>query len=139
MIEEELTGRIIKVFFKVYNALGFGFVERIYHNAMIIELVNQGIRIETESPIEVHYEGRLVGSFAADLIVENRVLLELKAKEPIQDAHISQLTNYLRSTNIEVGLLLNFGRRPEFKRKYFPNANKTGVETEMTDLLKSIL
>ena len=62
MIEEELTGRIIKVFFKVYNALGFGFVERIYHNAMIIELANQGIRIETESPIEVHYEGRLVGS-----------------------------------------------------------------------------
>jgi len=124
MIEEELTGSIIRVFYKVYNTLGYGFIESIYHNAMIIELVNEGLSVETEKPIAVYYEGKVVGAFAADLVVNGKVILELKAKEKIIEAHEAQLLNYLRSTEIELGLLLNFGRRPEFKRKYFSNALK---------------
>ena len=100
------------------------FIESIYHNAMIIELVNEGLSVETEKPIAVYYEGKVVGAFAADLVVNGKVILELKAKEKIIEAHEAQLLNYLRSTEIELGLLLNFGRRPEFKRKYFSNALK---------------
>jgi len=125
MIEEELTGKIIKVFYKVYNTLGYGFIESIYHNAMILELGNAGLRVETQKPIAVYYEARIVGSFYADLIVENRVILELKAKEKLVEAHEVQLINYLRATEIEIGLLLNFGKTPEFKRKFFSNMNKS--------------
>lgn len=137
--EEELTGRIINVFYKVYNALGYGFLERVYQNAMVIELASQGLVVETEKTISVFYNGRLVGSFAADLIVEDKVILELKAKETIADAHVAQLTNYLRSTHLEVGLLLNFGRRPEFKRRYFPNSNKNTSDGSDPGLLNSLL
>jgi len=137
MIEEELTGKIIQVFYKVYNALGYGFIERVYHNSMIIELSAAGLGFESDKPIEVHYSGRLVGTFEADLIVENRVILELKAKEAINDAHVAQLINYLRATRLEVGLVLNFGRRPEFKRKYFPN--KTRIRTRTYQPLFSTL
>jgi len=115
--------------------LGFGFIERVYHNAMIIELVAQGLEIESERSINVHYEGKLVGSFSADLIVEKKVILELKAKESIQESHIAQLTNYLRSTDLELGLLLNFGKRPEFKRKYFPNSNKESLGKTPSSLM----
>ncbi len=122
--EEELTGRIIKVFYKVYNALGYGFIESVYHNAMILELGREGLIVETEKPISVFYDGRIVGSFSADLVVENRVILELKAREKLVEAHEVQLVNYLRATEIEIGLLLNFGKTPEFKRKFFSNKNK---------------
>ena len=124
MIEEELTGRIIKVFYKVYNTLGYGFIESVYHNAMIIELLNEGFQVESERHIAVYYNDRVVGTFAADLVVDGKVILELKAKERLHEAHEAQLLNYLRSTEIELGLLLNFGKQPEFKRKYFSNVNK---------------
>ena len=116
MLEEELTGRIIKVFYKVYNTLGHGFIESIYHNSMILELVGQGFAVETEKPIAVHYEGRLVGTFSADLLVNSKILLELKATDSIHPSHEAQLTNYLRATELELGLLFNFGKKPEFKR-----------------------
>ena len=139
MIEEELTGRIIKVFYKVYNTLGYGFIESIYHNAMIIELSESGSKVETEKPIAVYYDGRVVGTFAADLVVEDKVILELKAKEKIHEAHEAQLLNYLRSTEIELGLLLNFGKQPEFKRKYFSNKNKHKASTpDSGHLLESL-
>ena len=124
MIDEELTGRVIKVFYKIYNALGYGFIESIYHNSMIIELVSEGIMIETEKPIAVHYGNNVVGTFSADLVVEEKLILELKAKEILHPAHEAQLTNYLRATDIELGLVLNFGKEPEFKRKYFSNQKK---------------
>ena len=124
MLEEELTGRIIKVFYKVYNVLGHGFIESVYHNSMILELADQGFSVETEKPIAVHYEGRVVGTFSADLLVNSKILLELKAKESIHPSYEAQLTNYLRATEIELGLLLNFGKKPEFKRKYFSNERK---------------
>jgi GxxExxY protein len=124
MIEEELTGQIIKIFYKVYNTLGHGFLEQIYHNALTIELAAAGLKVETQKPIAVYYEGKIVGKFSADLVVEDKVILELKAKERIHEAHEAQLVNYLRATLIEIGLLLNFGSAPEFKRKFYSNQNK---------------
>ena len=124
MIDEELTGRIIKVLYSVYNALGYGFIESVYHNSMILELVSKDITVETEKPIAVHYGKNVVGTFSADLVVEGKVILELKAKEILNSAHEAQLVNYLRATDIELGLLLNFGKKPEFKRKYFSNEKK---------------
>ena len=124
MIEEELTKEIIRVFYKVYNSLGYGFIESVYHNAMIIELVKAELSVESEKSIAVYYEDRIVGSFSADLVINGKAILELKAKERLIEAHEAQLLNYLRSTEIEIGLLLNFGKTPEFKRKFFSNEHK---------------
>ena len=138
MIEEELTGQIIKIFYKVYNTPGYGFIEQIYHNAMILELGAAGLKVETEKAIAVYYEGKIVGTFAADLVVDDKVILELKAKEALHEAHEAQLTNYLRATNIEIGLLLNFGRKPEFKRKYFSNKNKQLENSSSMNLIEAL-
>ncbi|MEO5859521.1 MAG: GxxExxY protein [Pyrinomonadaceae bacterium] len=139
IVDEELSGRIIKAFYKVYNALGHGFLESIYHNSLLLELVAEGLAVETEKPIAVYYEGKVVGTFSADLIVGGKIILELKAKETIHPAHEAQLINYLRATDVEVGLLLNFGKSPEFKRKYFSNKNKRRIDTfsehEFLDIL----
>ena len=138
--EEEITGEIIRTYYKVYNALGFGFLESIYKNAMIIELASQGLNARAEQPIAVHYNGPVVGTFAADIVVEDRVIVELKAKEKLAEAHEAQLTNYLRATEIEVGLLFNFGKAPEFKRKFFSNANKfLSTERPPVHILESII
>lgn len=138
MIEEQLTGKIIKIFYKIYNTLGYGFLERIYHCAMIIELKAAGLKVETKKPISMHYLGDVVGEFEADLIVEEKVILELKAKEALHETHEAQLVNYLRATEIEVGLLLNFGKEPKFKRKYFSNSNKTFRAGSGDGLLESL-
>ena len=135
MEEKDLTGRIINKFYKVYNALGYGFIESIYHNAMMLELTGDGMLVDTEKPIAVHYEGRVVGTFCTDLVVEGRVIVELKAKERLIEAHEAQLTNYLRATEIEIGLLPNFGKSPEFKRKFFSNANKSFQRTVRKQIL----
>lgn len=111
---EELTGEIIKIFYKVNNTLGYGFLEKIYHKAMIIEFQKAGLGFETKKLIRVFYEGQSLGDFEADLVVENSVIIELKAKEVLHTAHETQLVNYLRATEIEVGLLLNFGKEPQF-------------------------
>ena len=124
MIDEELTGRIISAFYTVYNKLGHGFIESVYHNAMIIELLRDGLSIEVEKPIAVYYGTNVVGTFEADLVVNQRVIVELKAKEKLVPAHEAQLTNYLRATEVEVGLLFNFGKSAEFKRKLFENRYK---------------
>ena len=140
MIEENLTGAIIKIFYKVYNTFGYGFLESIYHNAMILELSGAGLTVETRKPISVYYNGKVIGLFEADLLVENKVILELKAKETLVEAHEAQLINYLRATEIEIGLLLNFGKTPQFKRKFFSNEKKfSKTKEEKVDLLKSLL
>ena len=95
MLEEELTGRIIKVFYKVYNVLGHGFIESVYHNSMILELVDQGFSVGTEKPIGVYYGERIVGTFSADLLVNSKILIELKAKESIHPAHEASLQTIL--------------------------------------------
>ena len=117
----ELTEEIIKAFYKVYNTLGYGFLEKVYQNALFIELTNIGLLVEMQKKISVYYEGEEVGEYFADLMVEESVIIELKATESLCEEHEFQLINYLKATQIEVGLLLNFGKKPEVKRKVFSN------------------
>ncbi len=124
LLHKEITERVIKTFYQVYNELGFGFLEKVYQNAMNIELKDQGFYCETEKPIKVHYKNQLVGDYRADIIVENQVILELKAAQSLVYEHELQLINYLKATTIEIGLLLNFGEKPEFRRKIFTNDKK---------------
>ena len=124
LLHSNVTGDILKAFYKVYNALGYGFLEKVYENALSLELREMNYKVIQQKPINVYYRGALVGEYFADLIGADCVIVELKAKESINDAHISQLINYLKATEIEVGLLLNFGRKPEYKRKVFSNDGK---------------
>ena len=121
MIYEEITEIILRDFYKVYNTLGFGFLEKVYENALSLELTKSGFRISRQKSISVYYDGEIVGDYYADIIVNDAIILELKSAESIRDEHFAQLTNYLKATNIEVGLLLNFGKKPEFKRMLFTN------------------
>ena len=121
MIQRELTDKILKAFYRVYNTLGYGFLEKVYENAMLLELKSMGLRCERQKPIEVFYKDHQVGEYFADLIVEECVIIELKAAEGLVEEHEHQLINYLKATEIEVGLLLNFGKKPQFKRKVFTN------------------
>ena len=117
----ELTEKIIKAFYKVYNTLGYGFLEKVYENAIYIELEAIGFNIKKQEPIKVYYEGKEVGVYFADLIVNNTIIIELKATEYLIEENESQLINYLKATEMEVGLLLNFGKKPEVKRKIYSN------------------
>ncbi len=124
MLHEELTKKIIKAFYMINDALGYGFLEKVYENAMLIELKKMGLEVKQQKNIKVYYDGKEVGDYFADLIVENLVIIELKAAESLCPEHEAQLINYLRATYIEVGLLFNFGRKAEFKRKIFTNDQK---------------
>jgi len=124
---KEITDKILRAFYTVYNTLGFGFLEKVYENAMIIELRNIGLACIKQQPVRVFYDELAVGDYFADIVVEGLVILELKAAEAIAEEHELQLINYLKATEIEVGLLLNFGRKPGFKRKVFSNKNKRSV------------
>ena len=115
----DLTDKIIGAFYKVYNRLGHGFLEKVYENALVLELRKQGLSVRQQSPIHVYYENELIGEYFADLIVDDKVIVELKAAEAIDEAHLAQLTNYLKATRQEVGLLLNFGTEPVFMRRIF--------------------
>ncbi|MCX6274738.1 MAG: GxxExxY protein [Bacteroidetes bacterium] len=120
----EITGRIIQGFYKVYNTLGYGFLERVYENAMQIELMEMNLTVITQSPIKVFYKMNEIGLYYADLLVNGCVIVELKAAESLCEEHEAQLINYLKATEIEVGLLLNFGKEPEIKKKAFSNRYK---------------
>lgn len=120
----ELSANIIKAFYKVYNTLGYGFLEKVYENALLVELEGMGLYVEKQKMITVYYLGFEVGEYYADLIVENLIIIEAKAKEALLEEHETQLINYLKATKIEVGLLLNFGKKPEIKRKVFDNDRK---------------
>lgn len=124
MLHEETTDKIIKAFYEVYNQLGYGFLEKVYENAMFFELINMQLNCEKQKSVTVLYKNHIVGDYTADLIVNGVIIVELKAAETINIAHETQLINYLRAANIEVGLLLNFGKKPEFKRKLFTNDRK---------------
>jgi len=121
---KELTEKVIKIFYKVYNTLGYGFLEKIYENAMIIEFRKAGIPAVSQSPIKVVYEDELVGEYYADILVDDKVIVEIKATRALALEHEAQLLNYLKATDIEVGLLMNFGPKPEIKRKAFDNFRK---------------
>ena len=125
MKHEELTNKIIGVFYEVYNELGHGFLESTYEKAMAIALAEKGIHFERQVEIPVWFHGHRAGMFYADIVVETTVILELKAVRSLDTVHEAQLLNYLRATEIEIGLLLNFGVRPEVKRRIFDNPRKT--------------
>jgi GxxExxY protein len=119
MLHEEITSDVINAFYHVYNILGYGFLEKVYENALAKELAKRGHSVKQQVPIQVFYEGEAVGEYFADIFVDDKVILELKATEEIAKAHEAQLVNYLKATDIQVGLLLNFGPKAEFKRKIF--------------------
>jgi GxxExxY protein len=120
----DLTEKIIGVFYDVYNELGHGFLESTYAEALVVALEESGLKTAREVPVPVWFRGRKVGQYYADLIVDGAVLLELKAARTLDSAHEAQLLHYLRATEVEVGLLLNFGLRPQFRRLLFDNDRK---------------
>jgi GxxExxY protein len=120
----ELTNLIIAVFYDVYNELGFGFLESVYRNSLRLALLEKGLSVEQEVPVAVWFRGKNVGDFRADLVVNGTILLELKTAEQIVAAHESQVLNYLRSTALELGLILNFGPKPQIRRLLLDNSRK---------------
>ena len=129
---EELTDKVINVFYKVYNTLGYGFLEKIYEKAMIIEFEKMGLDYVNQSPVKVYYEGEVLGNYVADFIVENKIIVELKAIRQLAKTDENQLLNYLTATGLEVGLLLNYGEKPEIKRKVFDNELKRYKQSNNT-------
>jgi len=121
--QREISDIIIKAFYNVYNHLGYGFLEKVYDNAMLIELQDLGLFVTKQYPIKVFYKDKDVGDYYADLLVEKKVIVELKAAESLCEEHKFQLINYLKATELEIGLLLNFGKKPEIKRKIFTIKN----------------
>jgi GxxExxY protein len=119
-----VTELIIKAFFTVYNTLGYGFSEKVYHGAMVVELTRLGAKVLSEHPIKVYYRDVIVAEFFADLVVNDCVIVELKSVKELLDEHQAQLLNYLRSTQHEGGLLLNFGPEAKFQRKSYDNSRK---------------
>jgi GxxExxY protein len=131
MKHQKLTEKIIGAFYDVYNSLGYGFLEQVYENAMVIELRSMGLKVEQQMPIKVRYRGKVIGEYFADLVVEDKVILELKAASVFLPSHEAQLLNYLKATPYEVGLLLNFGPSPTKKRKVFDNNKKPNLNLKL--------
>jgi GxxExxY protein len=124
MLYEEVTSKIIKAFYNVYNTLGTGFLENVYEKALLIELKEFGLKVEPQKEIEVFYKNKVVGKYRADIVVENKIIIELKAVSQIVELHKAQLINYLKATNYRLGFLVNFGDKLEFKRIIFEKKNK---------------
>jgi len=131
---KELTNRIIQAYYSVYNELGFGFLENVYQNALYFELQNRGFTVEPQKAIDVYYQKQFVGKYKADLIINDLIILELKAVDYLVEEHELQLINYLKATDKEVGLLLNFGMKPEIRRKIYTNDRKKIKHTDNTDV-----
>jgi GxxExxY protein len=131
----EITEQILQAFYKVYHVLGHGFLEKVYENSLAVELRERGLAVQQQAPIRVLYNGHPVGEYFADLLVEGGVIAEIKAAQALTDEHFAQLINCLKATGIEVGLLLNFGPKPEVKRKVFETAEKkaSGEEARRGD------
>ena len=134
MKHEEITEQIIKAFYKVYNTLGYGFLEKVYENAMYLELTEMGFKVDRQKRILVYYNKHVVGDYCSDLTVEDVVICELKTHERLLEDTENQLINYLKATTIEVGLLLNFGKKTEIRRKIYDNDKKSWHTTRMTQI-----
>ncbi len=125
LLHRTITDKILHTFYKVvYPELGYGFLEKVYENALQIALQDSGMQVQAQAKIDVYFHGQVVGEYFADLLVENAVIVELKAVSQLAYEHEAQLLNYLRTTSYEVGLLLNFGPKPEFRRKVYENSWK---------------
>ena len=120
----EITDKVLKAFYQVHTELGYGFSEKVYENAFVILLRDFGLQVEQQKPIKVYFHGQVVGEYIADVVVNGVVLLELKAVRHLIEQHSAQLLSYLKSTRLEVGLLLNFGPKAEMKRMVFDNERK---------------
>ncbi|MDT8441092.1 MAG: GxxExxY protein [Desulfuromonadales bacterium] len=118
-LHADVTNAIICCFYSVYNKMGHGFLEKVYENALAYELKRRGLKVRQQCPVTVHYAGLVVGEYYCDLMVEDRVIVEIKAISQLRPEHEAQLLNYLRATEIEVGLLINFSVKPEVKRRRF--------------------
>ena len=129
----ELTALIIKAFYKVYNTLGHGFLEKVYERAMMIELRKMGLNCKSQSPVRVYYDEEEVGLYNSDIFVEGVIITEVKAATSLCEADEAQLTNYLKATNVEIGLLLNFGKKPEIRRRIFTNDLKKSLPPRIDD------
>ena len=130
ILHKSITDKILKVYYEVYNELGYGFLEKVYQNAMYFELKSLGYKVEAQKQIRVYYKRQLVGEYYSDLLVEDKVIVELKSTELLMNAHVAQIINYLKGTSIEVGLLLNFGEQPEFKRFIYTNDRKINLKNQ---------
>jgi GxxExxY protein len=128
LLHRSITDSILKVYYEVYNELGAGFLEKVYQNAMYFELIARGHKVEAQKQIKVYFKKQLIGDYFADLLVEDKVIIELKSCELLMNAHVAQTMNYLKATEIEVGLLLNFGEEPEFKRFIYTNDRKINLK-----------
>ena len=124
MLHEEITRAVIGAFYEVHKVLGFGFLEKVYENALVVALRERGLRVWQQAPITVFFHGVPVGEYFADVVVEDRVILELKVAEKFNPRDVPQLLHYLRASSIEVGLLLNFGQEAHFKRVILTNDKK---------------
>ena len=133
MLYSEITDKIINSFYKVYNVLGYGFLEKVYENALVIELERSGFAVLQQQNIKVYYENQVVGDYYADIIVNDLIILEIKAAEGLRDENKAQLINYLKATNKQVGLLFNFGKKPDFKRAIFSNERREISEPEASN------
>lgn len=123
---KDITDKVLHAFYKiVYPQLGYGFLEKVYENAMAIALASLGLKVQQQAKIFVYFQKQIVGEYYADLLVEDVVIVELKAVSRLLSEHEAQLLNYLRATPYEVGLLLNFGPKPDFCRKVYDNSRKT--------------
>lgn len=120
----DVTEKVIRAYYTVYQTLGYGFLEKVYENAMAIELRGMGLQVAQQQPIAVYYEGEVVGEYVADWVVAGVVIVELKAAQSLAEDHEAQLLNYLKATTYEVGLIMNFGPKTEFKRKAYDNSRK---------------
>jgi GxxExxY protein len=133
----EITDKIIGIFYDVYNELGYGFLESTYSRAMVIALRQSGLSAESEVPVPVWFRGEKIGQYFADILAEEKVILELKCARNLESAHEAQLLHYLRATQVEVGLLLNFGLRPQFRRLLFDNDRKQIRENPCESVAKA--
>jgi GxxExxY protein len=140
LLHKNVTDKILRAFYNVYNTLGPIFLEKVYENALAIELRGMGLRVSQQQQLKVYYQGQLVGDYKADLVVEGLVILELKVADAMNEVFEAQLMNYLKATEIEVGMILNFGPEPKFKRMVWTNDRKRlikmkpQIETDAMDL-----
>ena len=133
LLHSELTELILRCSFEVHGLLGAGFLEKVYENALVVELKEEGILVEQQKILKVQYKGQVVGEYCADLVVDNKVIVELKAVESLSNIHEIQLKNYLCATGIEVGLLLNFGKCVKVRRKFVQNVAQYELISRLKD------
>lgn len=127
LLHAEISEQVNKAFYQTYNTLGYGFLEKVYENAMAIALRRRGLSVIQQMPVKVFFDGELVGEYFADPVINQCLIVEVKAGEALHTAHEAQLINYLKASSVEVGLLCNFGETPEFRRKLFTNDRKPAL------------